>query len=107
MSKVKSPQEKKNASLNHDCRNVYGENDKSSRKNIPRSKQRSHQAERRAVNQPLLQLSGKVDEDFVNEVEAEARTRAIEQKRGGFRKSPDVPLKSVLIRKITGKLSVA
>ena len=107
MSKVKSPQEKKSASLNFDCRNIYGENDKSSRKNIPRSKQRSHQAERRAVNQPLLQLSGKVDEDVVNEVEAETRKRAIKQKRWSFRKSPDVPLKSVLIRKITGKLPMA
>jgi hypothetical protein len=107
MSKVKSPPEKKDASLNRDCRNVYGENDKSSRKNIPRSKQRSHQAERRAVNQPLLQLSGKIDEDVANQIEAEARTRSIEQKRRGFRKSPDVPLKSVLIRKIAGKLPVA
>ena len=32
----RSPQEKKALSYARDCRNVYGENDKSSRKNIPR-----------------------------------------------------------------------
>jgi len=102
MSKVKSPQEKKAASLNLDRRNVYGENAKSSRKNIPLSKQRSHQAERRAANQPLIQLTGAVEEDVATEAEAEARTRAIEQKREGFRKRPDAPLKAVLIHKSNG-----
>jgi hypothetical protein len=57
MSTIKLPQEKKAASLKRDCRNAYGENDKSSRKNIPRSKQRSHQAERLAANQPLRKVS--------------------------------------------------
>jgi len=37
-----SPQEKKAASYKHDCRNDYGESDKSSRKNIPLSKAKSH-----------------------------------------------------------------
>ena len=49
MSRIKSPQDKKNASLERDRRNTYGENAKSSRKNIPQSKQLSHQAERRAT----------------------------------------------------------
>ena len=46
MSKVKTPQQKKRLSYEHDRRNSYGENQKSSRKNIPKSKQRSHQEER-------------------------------------------------------------
>jgi hypothetical protein len=102
MSNVKSPQEKKTASLNLDRRNAYGENDKSSRKNIPLSKQRSHQAERRAVNEPLMKLTGAVDEDVAISVETEVKARAIKQKREGFRKKPDAPLKDVLIYRKTG-----
>ncbi|MET3912937.1 hypothetical protein ABID59_007311 [Bradyrhizobium sp. S3.3.6] len=54
MSKVKTPREKKQLSYANDRRNTYGENQKSSRKNIPRSKQLSHQDERRAVRQALI-----------------------------------------------------
>ncbi|MHC2522796.1 hypothetical protein [Bradyrhizobium diazoefficiens] len=54
MSKVKTPREKKQLSYANDRRNTYGENQKSSRKNIPRSKQLSHQDERRAVRQTLI-----------------------------------------------------
>ena len=39
--KRKSPQEKKALSYAKDRRNTYGENDKSSRKNIPRNDSRS------------------------------------------------------------------
>jgi hypothetical protein len=38
MSRLKSPQQKKLASLALDRRNVYGENDKASRKLIPLEK---------------------------------------------------------------------
>jgi len=102
MSKLRGPQEKKAASLEHDCRNSYGENDKSSRKNIPRSKQRTHQAERRAANQPLQQLSGAMDEDRATIAEIESRTNAIDKRRNGFRKRPDTPLKDVLVHQETG-----
>ena len=102
MSKVKSPQEKKTASLNRDRRNVYGENAKSSRKNIPLSKQLGHQAARRAANQPLTQLVGNVEEDIAIATEAIVTTRTVELKRKGFRKRPDAPLKAVLERKRTG-----
>jgi hypothetical protein len=104
VSKIKLPQEKKTASLENDCRNTYGENDKSSRKNIPLNKQRSHQAERRASNQPLQRLSGVTDEDAAVAAEIQSRTEGIEKKRKAFRKFPDTPLKDVLVYQETGKL---
>jgi hypothetical protein len=58
VSKVKTPQQKKRLSYQHDRRNTYGENQKSSRKNIPRSKQLSHQDERRSVRQALIAAQG-------------------------------------------------
>lgn len=45
--RARSPQEKKALSYLRDRRNVYCENDKASRKNIPRAKARSHRAVRR------------------------------------------------------------
>ena len=99
MSKLKVPIEKKTASLERDRRNTYGENAKSSRKNIPRSKQLSHQAERRAANQPLHTLSGPIDDDVAVLAEVDSRTKAIAKHRVGFRKLPDTPLKTVLARK--------
>ena len=53
----KTPPEKKRLSLVRDRRNTYGENDKSSRKNIRRGKQRGQMQLRRAVAQQL-QLPG-------------------------------------------------
>jgi len=41
MGRRKTPQEKKQLSYDRDRRSIYGENDKSSRKNIPLSKQRA------------------------------------------------------------------
>lgn len=52
----KSPQEKKRLSLKKDRRNTYGENDKASRKNIPRSKAKSHRAVRHTAKDDLHKL---------------------------------------------------
>ena len=49
----KTPQEKKILSYAKDCRNNYGENDKSSRKAIPRRKQQQRQNERRVLKANL------------------------------------------------------
>jgi hypothetical protein len=103
VSKLKSPQEKKTASLDHDRRNTYGENDKSSRKNIPKSKQLSHQAERKAANQPLGKLRTAVSEDDEAAVELESRVRAIEKRRNGFRKRPDASLRELITYQKTGE----
>lgn len=53
MSKIKNPGEKKRLSFKRDRRNTFGENSKSSRKNIAKGKQRRHMDERRGVAQIL------------------------------------------------------
>jgi hypothetical protein len=84
VSKLKTPREKKLASLALDGRNVYGENDKSSRKAIPLRKQLSHQALRRASKQPLSTLESNASEDNLIQVEAELLANEIGAKRQRF-----------------------
>src|SRR4028119_181715 len=48
----KTPQEKKRLSYAKDRRNTYGENDKSSRKNIRRRKRHPNRSNRRTARQP-------------------------------------------------------
>ncbi|MBE1573987.1 tyrosine-type recombinase/integrase [Amycolatopsis roodepoortensis] len=57
----KSPQEKKRLSYAKDRRNRYGENDKSSRKNIPRHKRRVNRANRHREQQVLNGARGPAD----------------------------------------------
>jgi hypothetical protein len=99
MSKVKSPREKKRLSLSRDRRNVYGENAKSSRKNIRRSKQLSHRAQRRIATATLGLVKGEVDEAIVTQVELVTRQKLLQSQRKAFRKRPDTPLGAVLGRK--------
>ena len=61
VSKIKSPQEKKRASLEFDRRNIYGENSKASRKGIQKGKQRSHMEERRSAKAKLSTANGTPD----------------------------------------------
>jgi hypothetical protein len=103
MSTVKSPQEKKKLSLEHDRRNTYGENAKSSRKNIPKSKQRSHQNVRRAANAPLRALQGEAVEELADLAEGDSRAAVIGKKRESFRKLPDRPVGAVLAKKKSSK----
>ncbi|MFB7781192.1 hypothetical protein [Streptomyces vinaceus] len=53
----RTPQEKKRLSYLKDRRNAYGENDKSSRKNIPRSRRARHHELRRAEHLALRKLT--------------------------------------------------
>jgi hypothetical protein len=95
VSKVKSPEEKKRLSYERDRRNVYGENSKSSRKNIRRGKQRTHQDERRSVRQSLA--TPKVtDEAAGDEAEARSAIRSRFARLKGFHKHPDRPLGEVV-----------
>ncbi|WP_231500098.1 hypothetical protein [Saccharothrix sp. NRRL B-16314] len=88
----KTPQEKKRLSYAKDCRNAYGENDKSSRKNIPRSRQRAHRADRRRADQALRAAVGPADE-----VRADGAEQAVRTLRPAwFRKCPDAPLGEVV-----------
>lgn len=89
----KSPPEKKRLSLKKDRRNSYGENDKSSRKNIPRSKALSHRKVRRKA------AGLEHDWERIDEAVAESRELTLVTPRlqkGRFRKSPDMPLGKIL-----------
>jgi hypothetical protein len=102
MSKIKNPVDKKAASLALDGRNVYGENDKSSRKAIPLRKQASHQALRRASKQPLANINSALDEDGLVATESTLLSNEVAAIRGRFRKRPDEPLGVVIKAKRTG-----
>jgi ATP phosphoribosyltransferase regulatory subunit HisZ len=105
VSTVKNPEEKKRLSLALDRRNTYGENSKSSRKNIQRGKQRRHMDERRTAGEVLGRLRGSIQEDEATEVELQAKARITDSQRRGFRKQPDTPLGVVLAKKRAGKNS--
>jgi hypothetical protein len=100
MSKVKTPQQKKRLSYEHDRRNTYGENQKSSRKNIPKSKQRSHQEERRSVRQTLVAAEGGIADEVVDEAQSRVLRTGRIKKLKAFRKSPDRPLGDVIERRL-------
>lgn len=89
-----SPQQKKQYSYKRDRRNCYGENAKSSRKNIPKNKQRGHQAERRitaSLFQHLLNNNGVLEytQDALKD-----KVKSKQLKR--FKKCADLPLGMVL-----------
>lgn len=101
MASTRTPQEKKKLSLQRDRRNVYGASTNGIRVGIPRSKQRSKQAERRAANQPLVAASNQLDEQAMLDVQDAAIASGIQKRRKGFRKRPDAPLGEVLrLRKL-------
>jgi hypothetical protein len=91
----KTPQDKKRLSLEKDRRNTYGENDKASRKNIPRAKARVNRANRHLDRQILDQGLGAPDESVDDAVEQ----RVIGRRRKFGRKWPDRPLGEVLARR--------
>ena len=105
MSKIKTPQQKKRQSYEHDRRNTYGENQKSSRKNIPRSKQRSHQDERRAVRQTLIAAQGAVADEVTEDTQSRALEKGRLKKLQAFRKSPDRPLGEVVTRRLRRRIA--
>ncbi len=100
MSKIKTPEDKKQQSYELDRRNTYGENQKSSRKNIPRSKQISHQDERRSVRQVLLSAQGGVTSEIADEAQSQVLIKGRMKKLKGFRKSPDSPLGEVVEQRL-------
>ena len=95
MKTPKSPQDKKADSYAKDRRNTYGENDKSSRKNIPKSRALDHRRARRTATQPLMTAKGRVSEAHADDVHTAATTKWIPT----FKKSPDTPLGDVVASK--------
>ncbi|MDH0051104.1 MULTISPECIES: hypothetical protein [Comamonas] len=90
-----TPQQKKQLSYAKDRRNTYGENSKSSRKNIPLSKALDIRAERRAQESTLAKFTTAKDEDQLDAIENEVRST----KPREWRKCPDEPLGQVLTQK--------
>jgi hypothetical protein len=89
----RSPQEKKKLSLQKDRRNSYGENAKSSRKNIPLSKAISHRKLRHAASQ-AAQVFERVSEDLVESLSSTLTTPRLQ--KGKWKKSADLPLKKIV-----------
>lgn len=85
----RSPQEKKRLSYSKDRRNAYGENDKSSRKNIARNKRFRHRSGRHRQHQELTAAIGPVDP----EAESLIGEHVTRPRRGSrWRKFPDMQL---------------
>ncbi|MFC9433589.1 hypothetical protein [Nocardia sp. NPDC057030] len=84
----RSPQEKKQLSYAKDCRNCYGENDKASRKNLPRKRARVHRANRHQAHTDLHSATGPVDVEASDAAEVRLRGR----RPKAFAKRPDLPL---------------
>ncbi|MCE9544115.1 MAG: hypothetical protein K8T25_01115 [Planctomycetia bacterium] len=99
---TKSPQEKKRLSYKKDRRNIFGENSKSSRKNIRRSKRIPNRANRRSVNQSLSPIVGDVPPDFSEAQEMQVSRRAPKT----WKKFPDTTLGKVVERKLNRRLQL-
>ena len=91
----KPPQEKKRLSYENDRRNIFGENSKASRKNIPLSKARSIRSERHEQNTGLRAAVGATSEDQM----LEAELAVLQSAPRKWKKSPDAPLGDFLERK--------
>ncbi len=91
MKEPKTPQAKKRLSLLKDCRNTYGENDKSSRTSIRWRKSWVNRTYRREVKQSL---GGDIDSNTIDD-------RVIRTDRPEWKKYPDEPLGKILLREKT------
>ncbi|MEU8513534.1 hypothetical protein AB0C76_18375 [Kitasatospora sp. NPDC048722] len=91
----KSPQQKKLLSYLKDRRNNYGENDKSSRRNIRRNKQAVNSANRRREH---LALAASAGADAAGEPAADTIDRDLHRRRPKrWRKWPDLPLGQLVV----------
>ncbi len=95
MRRRRSPQEKKQLSLERDRRNTYGENDKASRKGIPFRKRLVNKTNRTRDRQLLRGAAGSVGPMEAEEVES----RMLGRRRKRWQKYSDTPLGEFLARK--------
>ena len=96
MKHRKTPQEKKDESYKHDRINRYGENSKSSRKNIARHRARTHREYRRSVKQVLQLPTPGVPAEHAENADIAVKT----VRRDSFKKTPDEPLGKVVREKL-------
>jgi hypothetical protein len=92
MKRQKTPQEKKAESYAFERRDTYGENNKSSRKNVPRRKIRINRDYRRTVRQQLVLSNAELSEELADTIDVEAKNIH----REPFRKCPGTPLREVV-----------
>ncbi|WP_354638938.1 hypothetical protein [Kitasatospora camelliae] len=90
----KTPQEKKRLSYLKDRRNAYGENDKASRRNIPRARRARRHALRAAERQALARLTGQ------GGAADDAGVPFARRGTGQWRKWPDEPLAAAVARRL-------
>lgn len=96
MKRQKTPQEKKAESYAFDRRDTYGENNKSSRKNVPRGKTRVNRNYRHTIRQKLVLSGTELSEQLADTIDVEARNIH----RGRFQKWPGTPLGEVVQAKL-------
>jgi hypothetical protein len=84
----RTPQEKKALSYARDRRNAYGENDKSSRRNVRRSKRFPRRANRHREHQVFTSALGAVDPELAERTENRLYAKVPKL----WRKWPDLPL---------------
>ena len=96
----RSPQEKKALSYAKDRRNDYGENDKSSRKNIRRNKRVPNRADRHRERQVLATAAGPVAFEAAEEAEARLAAKKSMWLTKRWRKWRDAPLADTVIYKL-------
>ncbi len=97
--KQKTPQEKKTLSYAKDKRNVYGANDKASRKSIPLRKALQNRAYRKNVNQLFDKVPSEINLEEIDVIESEVRSI----KKGNWNKYPDAPLGKVVEEKLENR----
>lgn len=96
----RSPQEKKALSYARDRRNDYGENDKSSRKNIRRNKRIPNRADRHRERRTLASATGPVSPEAAEHAEVELRVKKSMWITKRWRKWRDAPLGEIVTRKL-------
>lgn len=98
---LRDPLRTKQLSYERDGRNTYGENSKSSRKNIRRQKHFVNRANRRKEQLALGSAQGALTENDASD--AEQRINSVVRKR--WSKVPDSPLGQVVRRKIAKRIA--
>jgi hypothetical protein len=90
MKKHRSPREKKDLSYDRDGRNAYGENDKASRKAVPRRKRLRARATRRLAKQQLPRNVADMPAEQAEQIDA---IIAAAKHKYDWRKKPDIRLR--------------
>ncbi|MFJ5234191.1 hypothetical protein ACIQBJ_30335 [Kitasatospora sp. NPDC088391] len=96
----KTPQEKKRLSYLKDRRNAYGENDKSSRRNIARSRRADHHTVRNRARLALVRV--RASEGQLDDSEVLFTRRST----GRWRKAPDTPLAEVVAARLERRVAL-